>query len=252
MTETVLEAEHLKKVFIFGKKTVTAVDDVSFTLRRGQCLGIVGESGSGKSTIAKMITHLTELTEGSVRLLGKDITNVRGRELRRTYRDIQMVFQMPAESFDPRRTLGDGIGESLRNLGMSPGETRKKVEELLRRCGLTPEFADRYPHQVSGGQCQRAAIARALAVNPAVLICDEATSALDVTVQRRILELLGELKEKERLSILLICHDLALVQAFCDEVLVLYRGQVVERGIPDEIIKAPKEEYTRKLIDSVL
>lgn len=252
MTETVLEAEHLKKVFISGKKTVTAVDDVSFTLRRGQCLGIVGESGSGKSTIAKMITHLTELTEGRVRLLGKDITNVRGRELRRTYRDIQMVFQMPAESFDPRRTLGDGIGESLRNLGMSPGETRKKVEELLRRCGLTPEFADRYPHQVSGGQCQRAAIVRALAVNPAVLICDEATSALDVTVQRRILELLGELKEKERLSILLICHDLALVQAFCDEVLVLYRGQVVERGIPDEIIKAPKEEYTRKLIDSVL
>lgn len=252
MSETILEAEHLKKVFISGRKTFTAVDDVSFTLRRGQCLGIVGESGSGKSTIAKMITHLTGLTEGKVRLLGKDITNVKGKELRKTYRDIQMVFQMPAESFDPRCTLGDGIGESLRNIGMSRSETRKKVEELLMRCGLTPEFADRYPHQVSGGQCQRAAIARALAVNPTVLICDEATSALDVTAQKQILELLRELKEKEKLSFLLICHDLALVQAFCDEVLVLYHGQVVEQGIPDEIINYPKEEYTQKLIDSVL
>lgn len=252
MFETVLEAEHLKKVFISGKKTFTAVDDVSFTLQRGQCLGIVGESGSGKSTIARMITHLTELTDGRVRLLGKDITDVKGKELRKTYRDIQMVFQMPAESFDPRCTLGDGIGESLRNTGMSRGETRRKVKELLMRCGLTPEFADRYPHQVSGGQCQRAAIARALAVNPAVLVCDEATSALDVTVQKQILELLSELREKEKLSLLLICHDLALVQAFCDEVLVLYHGRVVERGIPDEIINYPKEEYTQKLIDSVL
>ncbi|RHD95920.1 ABC transporter ATP-binding protein [Ruminococcus sp. AM30-15AC] len=231
---------------------MTAVDDVSFELRQGECLGIVGESGSGKSTIVKMITHLQSITEGNVILKGKDITNVKGKELREVYKDIQMVFQMPMESFDPRRTLGDGIGESLRNMGLSRKETRERVEKLLERCGLDKEYADRYPHQVSGGQCQRAAIARALAVEPSVLICDEATSALDVTVQKQILKLLMELKQKENFSFLLICHDLALVQAFCDRVLVLYHGETVESGTPDEIINHPKMDYTKKLIDSVL
>ena len=252
MTDIILKAEHLKKVFVSGKKSMTAVDDVSFELNRGECLGIVGESGSGKSTIAKMITHLESATEGQVFLKGKDITHVKGKALREIYQDIQMVFQMPMESFDPRCTLGDGIGESLRNMGISRSETGNRVEKLLERCGLDREFADRYPHQVSGGQCQRAAIARALAVNPEILICDEATSALDVTVQKQILELLIELKQKEQLSLLLICHDLALVQAFCDKVLVLYHGKTVEYGTPDEIINHPKEDYTKKLIDSVL
>ena len=163
-----------------------------------------------------------------------------------------MVFQMPMESFDPRRTLGDGIGESLRNMGISRAETRKRVENLFERCGLDAEYAGRYPHQVSGGQCQRAAIARVLAVSPDILICDEATSALDVTVQKQILELLTELKQKENLSFILICHDLALVQAFCDKVLVLYHGKTVEYGTPDDIIYHPKMDYTKKLIDSVL
>ena len=252
MTDIILKADHLKKVFISGKKSMTAVDDVSFELKQGECLGIVGESGSGKSTIAKMITHLESITEGQVFLKGKDITNARGKELRETYQDIQMVFQMPMESFDPRRTLGDGIGESLRNMGISRTETRKSVENLLERCGLDAEYADRYPHQVSGGQCQRAAIARALAVSPDILICDEATSALDVTVQKQILELLTELKQKENLSFILICHDLALVQAFCAKVLVLYHGKTVEYGTPDDIIYHPKMDYTKKLIDSVL
>ncbi|EET59965.1 ABC transporter, ATP-binding protein [Marvinbryantia formatexigens DSM 14469] len=252
MPDTILRAEHLKKVFTSGKKSFTAVEDVSFTLERGECLGIVGESGSGKSTIARMITRLIETTEGSVSLLGKDITNIKGKELRAVYREMQMVFQMPMESFDPRRTLGDGIGESLRNAGMSRRDTKIKTEELLEMCGLTPEFAARYPHEVSGGQCQRAAIARALAVNPSILICDEATSALDVTVQKQVLELLINLKEKKNLSFLLICHDLALVQAFCDKVLVLCRGKVVEQGTPDDIINHPKEEYTKILVDSVL
>ena len=252
MDDVILEAQHLKKVFISGKKSMTAVDDVSFELRQGECLGIVGESGSGKSTIVKMITHLQSITEGNVILKGKDITNVKGKELREVYKDIQMVFQMPMESFDPRRTLGDGIGESIRNMGLSRKETRERVEKLLERCGLDKEYADRYPHQVSGGQCQRAAIARALAVEPSVLICDEATSALDVTVQKQILKLLMELKQKENFSFLLICHDLALVQAFCDRVLVLYHGETVESGTPDEIINHPKMDYTKKLIDSVL
>ena len=252
MTDIILKADHLKKVFISGKKSITAVDDVSFELERGECLGIVGESGSGKSTIAKMITHLESITEGQVFLKGKDITHARGKDLRETYQNIQMVFQMPMESFDPRCTLGDGIGESLRNMGINRTETRTRVENLLERCGLSKEYADRYPHQVSGGQCQRAAIARALAVSPEILICDEATSALDVTVQKQILELLIELKEKENLSFILICHDLALVQAFCDKVLVLYHGKTVEYGTPDDIINHPKMDYTKKLVESVL
>lgn len=252
MSETILKAEHLKKVFTSGKKTFTAVDDVSFELKKGQCLGIVGESGSGKSTIARMITGLEHMTEGTVTLLGKDITDLKAKEMRKVYRDIQMVFQMPVESFDPRRALGDGIMESLRNMGMSVREAKKRAGELLIRCGLTPEFAARYPHEVSGGQCQRAAIARALAVSPSVLICDEATSSLDVTVQKQVLNLLQELKEKEGLSLLMISHDLALVQAFCDEVLVLYQGKAVEMGTPDEIVNHPCSEYTRILMDSVL
>ena len=206
MTDIILKAEHLKKVFISGKKSMTAVDDVSFELERGECLGIVGESGSGKSTIAKMITHLEPVTDGQIFLKGKDITHVGGKSLRKTYQDIQMVFQNPVGSFDPRRTLGDGIGESLRNRGMKKADVEKRVAELLEQCGLEKEYAKRYPHEVSGGQCQRAAIARALAVEPKVLICDEATSALDVTIQKQIMELLEDLKEKNGLSFIFICQ----------------------------------------------
>ena len=250
---TLLEAEHLTKVFAQrGKEPFKAVDDVSFSLQAGETLGIVGESGSGKSTLAKMITRLTDITDGTLKFQGKDITKLKQSQLRDVYGNIQMVFQMPMESFDPRRTLGDGIGESLRNMGISRAETRKHVENLFERCGLDAEYADRYPHQVSGGQCQRTAIARALAVSPDILICDEATSALDVTVQKQILELLTELKQKDNLSFILICHDLALVQAFCDKVLVLYHGKTVEYGTPDDIIDHPKMDYTKKLIDSVL
>lgn len=252
MAEKILEVQNLKKTFLSGKKSFTAVEDVSFFLNAGEVLGIVGESGSGKSTVAKMITHLTDITDGKIFFLGKDITHAKGKALRETYRELQMVFQTPAGSFDPRCTIGDGIGESLRNMGISKKETRNRVEKLLLTCGLTPEYADRYPHQVSGGECQRAAIARALAVEPKVLICDEATSALDVTIQKQIMELLEDLKEKKGLSFIFICHNLALVQMFCDRVLVLYEGKVVESGIPDDIINEPKEEYTQRLVDAVL
>ena len=201
-----------------------------------------------------LITRLLDATEGSILLDGADITHLKGRELRKTYRKMQMVFQTPTDSFDPRRTLGDGIGESLRNIGMSRKETREEVERLLGKCGLPADFADRYPHQVSGGQCQRAAIARALAVKPRLLICDEATSALDVTVQKEILELLNELRSQQgnSLSILFICHDISLVQQFCDRVLVMYHGSIVEEGVPDDVIGHPRNEYTKRLIDSVL
>lgn len=154
-----LEAEHLTKVFISqGKKPFKAVDDVSFILKTGETLGIVGESGSGKSTLAKMITRLTDITDGTLKFEGKDITRLKQRQLKDVYGNIQMVFQNPVGSFDPRRTLGDGIGESLRNGGMKKKDVEEKVKKLLLQCGLEPEFAKRYPHEVSGGQCQRAAL----------------------------------------------------------------------------------------------
>ena len=248
-----LEAEHLTKIFTRrGKESFKAVDDVSFSLKEGETLGIVGESGSGKSTLAKLITRLTVVTEGTLKFQGKDITRLKQSQLKDVYGNIQMVFQNPAGSFDPRRTLGDGIGESLRNRGMKKADIAKRVKEVLKQCGLDEEFAGRYPHEVSGGQCQRAALARALAVEPKVLICDEATSALDVTIQQQIMELLTELKETQGLSFVFICHNLALVQMFCDRVLVLHDGKVIESGSPDDIINEPKEEYTKKLVEAVL
>lgn len=247
-----LEAEHLTKVFTQrGKGSFKAVNDVSFSLKERETLGIVGESGSGKSTLAKMITRLTDITDGTLKFQGKDITKLKQRQMKDIYGDIQMVFQNPSGSFDPRRTLGDGIGESLRNRGMKKEDVAKRVKELLEQCGLDAQFAERYPHEVSGGQCQRAAIARALAVEPKILICDEATSALDVTIQKQIMELLEELKDTHGLSFIFICHNLALVQSFCDKVLVLYDGKVVESGKPDAIINEPKEAYTKKLVDAV-
>ena len=253
--DPVLKVSDLTKVFTGrGHMDLTAGDHISFELHSGECLGLIGESGSGKTTVVNMITRLLDASGGSILLDGRDITRVRGKELRMAYRKMQMVFQTPADSFDPRRTLGDGIGESLRNLGLSREETKKEVARLLTECGLTPDFAGRYPHEVSGGQCQRAAIARALAVKPRLLICDEATSSLDVTIQKEIVALLNELRSQRggELSILFICHDIALVQQFCDRVLVMYRGRIVEQGIPDAIIRDPGDAYTRRLIDSIL
>lgn len=253
--EPALKVENLTKVFTRkGHPNFTAVDHIGFELYPGECLGLIGESGSGKTTVVNMITRLLDATEGSVVLDGQDVTKAEGRELRKVYTKMQMVFQTPAESFDPRRTLGDGIGESLRNNGWSGKKTKEEVARLLEVCGLSADFAARYPHQVSGGQCQRAAIARALAIKPKLLICDEATSSLDVTIQQEIIELLNDLRWEKGtdLSILFICHDIALVQQFCNRVLVLYKGKIVEQGIPDEVIHNPKDPYTRRLIDSIL
>lgn len=165
---------------------------------------------------------------------------------------MQMVFQAPTESFDPRCRLGDAVAESLRNAGIPKKEAMETVRELFEQCGLTEEFMKRYPHEVSGGQCQRAAIARAIAIKPKLLILDEATSALDVTVQAEILELLEKLKTDRQISYLFICHDIALVQNFCDRVLVMYQGKIVEQGKTKEVLRFPKHEYTRMLLDSVL
>ncbi len=248
---TILEVKNLKKVFYKNKVPFTAVDDVSFYLKRGECLGLVGESGCGKSTIAKMITHLLEPDGGEIRVDGKEIQHLKRREQKLLYRDVQMVFQMPQDSFDPRCRLSDGIMESMRNHGSARAEAKERMQKLLRLTELDDEIANRFPHQVSGGQCQRAAIARALAVRPKLIICDEATSALDVTVQAQVVELLRKLQKEMQVSLLFICHDLALVQNLCDRVLVMYQGRIVEAGTPDEVIKHPKAVYTRRLIDSV-
>ena len=253
--EPILRVQNLTKTFTrSGQSNLTAVNGISFDLLPGECLGIIGESGSGKTTAVNLITRLLDATEGRIFLDGEDITLKTGKPLRMIYRKMQMVFQTPTDSFDPRRTLGDGIGESLRNCGMSRHDADAQAARLLERCGLPAAFAGRYPHEVSGGQCQRAAIARALAVKPKVLICDEATSALDVTVQKEILELLNELRCEQgtALSILFICHDISLVQQFCDRVLVMYHGDIVEQGTPIDVICHPQNDYTQRLIDSIL
>lgn len=249
--EKILEVTNLKKTFYKDKTPFTAVNEISFTLNRGECLGLVGESGCGKSTTAKMLTRLLEPDGGSILLDGEEILGQKGKKKKELYTKMQMIFQTPQDSFDPRCTLGDGIMESMRNHGMKRKDARKRMYELLELAELDRSFAVRYPHEVSGGQCQRAAIARALAVNPRLLICDEATSALDVTVQAQVAELLEKLQKERGLSILLICHDLALVQKLCQRVLVMYKGKIIERGTPNEVIQHPREEYTKILVDSV-
>ncbi len=246
-----LKTEALTRRFKDNDKTeFAAVDNVSFVLYEGETLGIVGESGCGKSTLVKLITGLRSADSGKICLDGEDITKAHGKKLREVYRKMQMVFQSPVSSFDPRKTIGYGIGESLQNNGVKKTERLKRTAELLAECGLSEDYAERYPHELSGGECQRAAIARALAIEPRILICDEATSALDVTVQKQIMELLQSLKQEKKLSFLFICHNLALVQSFCDRVIVMQDGKIAEEGTPDEIIKSPKTEYTKRLIDA--
>ena len=229
----VLETRGLKKGYRRRQRKITAVEQVSFCLYPGEILGLMGPSGSGKSTVAKLLAGLAEADEGEIFLDGKKISCRKREQRKEIYRKMQMVFQSPAASFDPRRTLGDGIGESLRNAGISGKTLDERVEQLFLSCGLSEEFVRRYPHEVSGGQCQRAAIARALAVNPKILICDEATSALDVMAQRQILELLASLRETRGVSILFICHNPAVVEAFCDRFLVMEKGRVIrEETIP--------------------
>lgn len=246
-----LKIEGLTKNFeTYNKKIYRAVDHVSFKIKEGETLGFVGESGCGKTTLAKLITRLMEADEGRISLGGRDITRARGPQLREAYRQMQMVFQSPKDSFDPRKTIGNAISESMGNNGIPKEEQARRTLKLLEQCGLPLEYAKKYPHEISGGQCQRAAIARALAIEPRLLICDEATSALDVTLQQEIMELLQGQKQKRGLSFLFISHNIALVQSFCDRILVMYEGKIIEEGTPDQVIKAPQSEYTKALINA--
>ena len=253
MNEPILSVKNLSKTFkLHGREDVKAVSNVTFDLFPGETLGVIGESGSGKTTLVNLITGLLPATEGSVSLDGIEVTKCDGKSLRNVWKKLQVIFQTPTESFDPRQTLGNGICERMRNNGVSKTDAMSRARDLLKLCGLPEDFVNRYPHEVSGGQCQRAAIARALAIEPKLLVCDEATSSLDVTIQAEIIELLVKLRKELDMAILFICHDIALVQQFCDRVVVMYHGELVEEGKPDEVIAEPQNEYTQDLIDSIL
>ncbi|MCR5581135.1 MAG: dipeptide/oligopeptide/nickel ABC transporter ATP-binding protein [Pseudobutyrivibrio sp.] len=222
---TCVEFNNVSKIFDRNDKQETeALKDISFTVQRGDIFGIVGESGSGKSTIARLLTGLIPPTSGQILIEEKLLEARSGRLPKELIGRLQMVFQNPLESFNPRHTLGYGIGESLLNKGLCKDEIRARVKEQLILCGLTEDMAELYPHQVSGGQCQRAAIARALISDPDIIVCDEATSSLDVTVQKQIIELLSDLRAKKDITIIFISHNLPLVEIFCDRGIVLQSG----------------------------
>lgn len=251
--QTILEVSHVTKSFHeHGGRTFRAVDDISLNVETGECVGIVGESGSGKSTLARIITRLIQPDSGSVTLCGTELAAIKGSALRAAYRDMKMIFQEPRSSFDPRLTLGESLNDALK--AIVPGRVQRtaKAEELMERVGLDVHYLRLYPTQVSGGECQRAAIARAIAQKPRLLICDEATSALDVSVQAQIVGLLNDIRRESGLSLLFISHDLALVSSFCGRTYVLHDGKVVEQGATDQIIHAPVHSYTKRLVNSVL
>jgi oligopeptide transport system ATP-binding protein len=231
---------------------VKAVDGVSFSLHEGRTLGLVGESGSGKSTTGYCVLQLLRPTSGSVRFRGRELTELRGGELRRMRRELQVVFQDPYSSLNPRMTVGDIVGEPLDVHGIGTRRTRRDtVRGLLDVVGFNPQFTNRYPHEFSGGQRQRIGIARALALNPSVIVCDEPVSALDVSIQAQILNLLKDLQRDFGVAYLFIAHDLAVVRAMSDEIAVMNRGKIVEIGPADEVYRNPKDEYTKALLAAV-
>ena len=232
---------------------VKAVDGVSFTVEAGQTVGLVGESGSGKTTVGRALLKLIPATSGKVTFDGKDILSMSERRFRPLRREMQMIFQDPFGSLNPRMTCGSIIGEALtiHFRDMSASERRDRVAELLRQGGLKPEMARRYPHEFSGGQRQRIGIARALAVKPRFIVCDEPVSALDVSVQAQIVNLLMDLQEELGISYLFIAHDLAVVEHISDYILVMHHGKIVEAAPAGEIYRNPQHEYTKTLLAAV-
>ena len=250
MSKVLLKAEHLKKYFKNPHGTVKAVDDVSLEIYEGETLALVGESGCGKSTLGRVILNLITPTSGTVTFDGTDITALHGKALRNMRAQMQLVFQDPFSSLDPRFTVGQIIAEPLQNMGLSKQEQQKRVLELMDRVSLQPEHYSRYPHQFSGGQRQRIGIARALAPNPRLIVCDEPVSALDVSIQAQILNLLKKLQNQSNLTYLFISHDLAVVRYISDRVCVMFLGQICELCSTAEAYEKPLHPYTRMLIDS--
>ena len=232
--------------------SVKAVDDVSFHIRKGECLGLVGESGCGKSTLGRLIAQLLPVTSGHVYFKEVDLTRLRGEKLRRQRREFQMIFQDPYASLDPRMTVGDIIAEPMDNFGVARGRFRNlRVQELLRVVGLNPNFNNRYPHEFSGGQRQRIGVARALSVQPSLIICDEPISALDVSIQGQIINLLQDLQGQFDLTYLFIAHDLAVVRHISHRVMVMYLGKIVEVADSGQIYSDPRHPYTAALLSAI-
>jgi ABC-type oligopeptide transport system ATPase subunit len=256
----ILEVEDLRKEFPVRSgflvervtHTVNAVDGVSFQIQEGKTLGLVGESGSGKSTTGYCILQLIKPTSGSVRFQGKELTTMGREQVRKMRREMQIVFQDPYSSLDPRMTVGDIVAEPLEVHGVGSRRGRRaRVRELLDVVGFNPDYTNRYPHEFSGGQRQRVGVARALALNPSLIVCDEPVSALDVSIQAQILNLLKDLQRDFGLTYLFISHDLAVVRGMSDDIAVMKDGKIVETGTADEVYEHAKHEYTRALLAAV-
>lgn len=258
VSEPLLKVEGLTKHYpvrggLFGtKQVVRAVENVSFDVRPGESLGLVGESGCGKTTTGRMLVRLLESTSGKITFEGEDITHAKGTRLRNLRQDIQIIFQDPYSSLNPRHTVGKIVAMPLQVNGINPpGGVKKRVQELLDTVGLNPEHFNRYPHEFSGGQRQRIGIARALALKPKLIVADEPVSALDVSIQAQVINLLRRLQKDLGLSFVFIAHDLAVVRHFCERVAVMYRGKMVEIGTREEIYERPSHPYTRALLSAV-
>ncbi len=256
---SLLEVQNLKKFFpikkgVFSRTTgcVRAVDGVSFTLDRGETLGLVGESGCGKTTVGRSVLRLIEPTSGQVTFNGRDLLGLGQEELRKMRGSIQIIFQDPFSSLNPRMSVGQIIAEPIRNHHKtSNSEIKERVAGLMRKVGLHPEYVNRYPHEFSGGQRQRIGIARALALNPLAIICDEPVSALDVSIQAQVINLLARLQEEMNLSYLFIAHDLSVVEHISDRIAVMYLGRIVEQASDHELYRNPLHPYTRALLSAV-
>lgn len=253
MSETLLETKDLSKAFKIGKgKSLKAVSNVSLRLNKGETLAIVGESGCGKSTLARLLLRLEQATSGGIEFDGKDISEISGAVEKQWRRNVQMVFQDPYTSLNPRMIAHDAIREPLDNYAEGTKQKRnQKVHDLLHRVGLNADFGQRYPHELSGGQCQRLGIARALALNPKVLIADEPVSALDVSIQAQVLNLMMDLQADLGISIVFVSHDLSVVRHISDRVVVMYLGRIVEEGPANIVLDTPSHPYTKALLDSV-
>ncbi len=257
--DEILRVEHLKKYFpiaknLLGKTIVSlkAVDDVSFSVKKGTTIGVVGESGCGKTTLGRTILRLHDSDGGTIRFEGEDITKLKKKQMRKYRTDIQLIFQDPYSSLPPRMTVGSIIAEPVRVHKIVPkNEVYEYVIDIMKKCGLQPQYYDRYPHEFSGGQRQRICIARALAVKPKLVICDEPVSALDVSIQAQIINLLKELQNTIGLTYVFISHDLSVVKYITEQILVMYLGNVMELGETDEIFRNPLHPYTKALFSAV-